>query len=168
MSEHLTPTTKAARQQLIIELIRTETIRSQTELAGLLTGRGFSVTQATLSRDLVDLGAVKVRTAKGSVYAVPGEGGDRSLQSAQATDLLDAKLQRLLEELLVTATSSGQFVVLRTPPGAAQYLASALDRSVIPEVLGTIAGDDTVLVIAAESTSGEALAEKLHELAGDA
>lgn len=167
MTEHLTPTTKAARQQLIIELIRTHTIHSQTELAGLLTGRGFNVTQATLSRDLVDLGAVKVRTAKGSIYAVPGEGGDRSLQSAQASDLLDAKLQRLLEELLVTATSSGQLVVLRTPPGAAQYLASALDRSVIPEVLGTIAGDDTVLVIAAESTSGEALAEKLHELAGD-
>ena len=100
-------TTRAGRHRRIVEILGSVPVRSQGQLLELLAADGFDVTQATLSRDLVDLGAVKVRTAKGSVYAVPGEGGDRSLQSAQAADLLDAKLQRLLEELLVSATSSG-------------------------------------------------------------
>ncbi|MGW9826673.1 transcriptional regulator of arginine metabolism [Brevibacterium pityocampae] len=163
----VSPATKTARQQLIVDIIRRESITSQTQLMQLLAARGVSVTQATLSRDMAELGAVKVRTSTGSAYAVPGEGGDRSLQRAGEGEVLDAKLQRLLEELLVTVTSSENLVVLRTPPGAAQYLASALDRSVIPGVLGTIAGDDTVLVIAGDGRRGEQLAELLLTLAAD-
>ncbi|WGW13169.1 arginine repressor [Saxibacter everestensis] len=161
------PQTKTARHQRIIDLISRQEVRSQTELVQLLAIDGLSVTQATLSRDLVELGAVKVRGPAGLVYAVPGEGGDRSPQGARGQELLDARLHRLCEELLVSAESSANLVVLRTPPGAAQFLASAIDHSVIPTLLGTIAGDDTVLVIAAEPTGGAALAAKFLGMAGN-
>src|SRR5699024_10853335 len=109
-------------------------------------------------RDLAEVGAVKIRTTAGSVYAVPGVGGDRSLQESTG-DGLDAKLPRLLEELLVSAAAHDNTVVLRTPPGPAQYLASAIERSSTLRVFGTIAGDDTVLVIAAAAVGGQTLAE---------
>lgn len=157
--------TKTARQQHLFDIIRRSQVRSQIELVEKLAEDGIAVTQATLSRDLVELGAVKVRTPDGSVYAVPGEGGDRSFQQGLGAEMLDAKLQRLLEELLVSAVASGNFVVLRTPPGAAQYLASSIDHSAIPAVMGTIAGDDTVLVIAVDAQGGSRLAESLIELA---
>ncbi len=160
-------TTKTARQQLVVSLIERQTIASQSELATRLAAMGVSVTQATLSRDLGEIGAVKVRGASGAVYAVPGEGGDRgTLFSAQGEDVFDARLQRLLEEVLVSAVHSENLVVLRTPPGAAQYLASAIDRSVLAGVLGTIAGDDTVLVIGAADVGGERIAQLFLELAG--
>lgn len=159
-------TTKTARQSKIAELVRTNQVRSQTELARMLADAGFAVTQATLSRDLVVLGAVKVRTSSGAVYAVPGEGGDRSLQQGIAAEEFDAKLGRLLEDLLVEARHSGNFVVLRTPPGAAQYLASGMDHAALPDVMGTIAGDDTVLVITYSADGGAKLAQALLEQAG--
>lgn len=160
-------TTKTARQQLIVSLIERQPIASQSELATRLSSMGVTVTQATLSRDLGEIGAVKVRGASGAVYAVPGEGGDRaSLFSAQGEDVFDARLQRLLEEVLVSAVHSDNLVVLRTPPGAAQYLASAIDRSVVGGVIGSIAGDDTVLVIAAADVGGKRIARLFLELAG--
>lgn len=160
-------TSKTARQQLIVSLIERQPIASQSELATRLSAMGVTVTQATLSRDLGEIGAVKVRGASGAVYAVPGEGGERgTLFSAQGADVFDARLQRLLEELLVSAVQSDNLVVLRTPPGAAQYLASAIDRSVLNGVLGSIAGDDTVLVIAAADVGGRAIAQLFLELAG--
>ena len=158
---------KTARQQLIVSLIERQPIASQSELAMRLSAMGVTVTQATLSRDLGEIGAVKVRGASGAVYAVPGEGGERgTLFSAQGADVFDARLQRLLEELLVSAIHSENLVVLRTPPGAAQYLASAIDRSVLTGVVGSIAGDDTVLVIAAADAGGETIARLFLELAG--
>ena len=99
------------------------------------------------------------------VYAVPVEGGGRATQQAESTEVLAARLARLCEELLVTAESSGSLVVLRTPPGAAQFLASAIDHSVLPGVLGTIAGDDTVLIIAREPDSGPTVAQRFLDLA---
>ena len=106
------------------------------------------VTQATLSRDLVELDAVKVRAASGAlVYAVPGEGGDRRPAAPGETAAARHRLARLCGELLVSAEASANLVVLRTPPGAAQFLASAIDKAELRDVLGTIAGDDTVLVI---------------------
>ena len=161
------PSTKTARHSHIADIIRRHRVRSQSELAGRLADAGILVTQATLSRDLVELGAVKVRTSVGSVYAVPGEGGDRSLEQGVGGELIDAKLQRLLEELLVSAEASGNLVLLRTPAGAAQYLASALDRSSLPTVLGTIAGDDTVMVIARKPDGGDEVARFLLDLAAD-
>ena len=157
--------TKAARQRTIVDLVRRNEIRSQTELAELLAVEGFAVTQATLSRDLVELGAVKVRAGSGLVYAIPGEGGDRSPIAGVAREQLDARLARLCEELLVTAEASANLVVLRTPPGGAQFLASAIDASVVPAVLGTIAGDDTVLVVTREPDGGRAVADRFLALA---
>jgi len=167
MSQATVPTTKTARHALITRLLQTATVRSQGELAEALADEGVHVTQATLSRDLVELRAVRVRTADGSlVYAIPSEGGDRTPVVDVTTEQLAARLARLAAELLVTAEHSGNLVVLRTPPGAAQFLASAIDHSVMPGVLGTIAGDDTVLVISAEPDGGAAVARRFLDLAG--
>lgn len=167
MSEHaLTPLTKNARQALIVELLESREVRSQPELADLLGRRGVHVTQATLSRDLVELDAVKVRSANGVlVYAVPAEGGDRTPVAAGESPASQHRLARLCSELLVSAEYSANLVVLRTPPGAAQFLASAIDKVEISDVLGTIAGDDTVLVIGRDPAGGDALAHRFTSLA---
>ncbi len=166
MSTATAPPTKAARHALITSLLAREQVHSQVQLADLLAADGVVVTQATLSRDLVELQAVKVRSAAGPlVYAVPVEGGARVTAAAESTEMLAARLARLCAELLVTAEASGNLVVLRTPPGAAQFLASAIDHSIMPGVLGTIAGDDTVLVIAAEPDWGPTVAQRFLDLA---
>ncbi|MDQ6526611.1 arginine repressor [Nocardioides sp. LHD-245] len=166
MNEHaLTPMTKSARLALVVELLETREVRSQPELADLLGGRGVHVTQATLSRDLVELDAVRVRSASGAlVYAVPAEGGDRSPVTGESA-ASQHRLSRLASELLVSAEASANLVVLRTPPGAAQFLASAIDKVELSDVLGTIAGDDTVLVIGRDPAGGDALAHKFTALA---
>jgi len=162
------PMTKGARQQKIIDLLTRHHVRSQSELADLLVSAGVAVTQATLSRDLVELDAVKIRSASGAlVYAVPAEGGDRTPHMARESSASGARLSRLAAELLVSADHSGNLVVLRTPPGAAQLLASALDKSELTDVLGTIAGDDTVLVIGRDP-DGKTLARRLLDLASHA
>lgn len=148
---------RQGRQARIAELLGEHAVRSQADLLALLAEDGISVTQATLSRDLIDLRAERVRVGRTLVYAVPGEGGDRTPRPAVAADELDDRLRRLCEELLVTAESSAQLVVVRTPPGAAGYLASAVDHARIPEVVGTIAGDDTIMII----TPGEEAATEL-------
>ncbi len=160
------PATKTARHARIVELLGHHPVRSQPELANLLAREGVEVTQATLSRDLDELGASKVRSgAHGLVYAVPSFGGDRTPHPAIGAEQLDARLSRLCEELLVSADASANLVVLRTPPGAAQFLASAVDQAVLPSVLGTIAGDDTVLVISREPLGGPALADRFLSFA---
>jgi transcriptional regulator of arginine metabolism len=154
--------TRVARQARIIELVSNMGIRSQTELAKLLAGEGIDVTQATLSRDLDELGAVKLRGADGgaAVYVIPEDGSPvRGVQGGTS------RLSRLLGELLVGADYSANLTVLRTPPGAAQFLASAIDRAALHEVVGTIAGDDTVMVIAREPLSGKDLADRFSALA---
>jgi transcriptional regulator of arginine metabolism len=166
MSEHaLTPLTKSARLQLITELLGGREVHSQPELAEMLAERGVHVTQATLSRDLVELDAVKVRAPSGSlVYAVPALGGDRTPVAGESA-AAGHRLARLATELLVSAEASANLVILRTPPGAAQFLASAVDRADLLDVLGTIAGDDTVLVIGRDPRGGDALARKFTALA---
>lgn len=152
------PLTRTARHARIVELIRERAIRSQSELAELLASEGVQVTQATLSRDLEELGAVKVRGGDGpAVYVIP-EDGNPPLRPAEQPP---ARLVRLLRELLTGVDSSGNIAVLRTPPGAAQFLASALDRAGLPDVVGTIAGDDTIFVVAREAAGGAELAAKL-------
>ena len=160
------PMTKSARQQRIVELLERHSVRSQTELAELLATAGLTVTQATLSRDLVELDAVKVRAANGTlVYAVPAEGGDRTPRAAVETPAAEHRLARLCNELLASAEASANLVVLRTPPGAAQFLASAIDKAELADVLGTIAGDDTVLVVSRDPSGGEAAAQRFLALA---
>ncbi|HEY3609774.1 MAG TPA: arginine repressor [Pseudonocardiaceae bacterium] len=155
--------TRVARQARIVELVTRMAIRSQTELAKLLGAEGVDVTQATLSRDLDELGAVKLRGADGGapVYVIPEDGSPvRGVQGGTS------RLARLLGELLVSADGSANLTVLRTPPGAAQFLASAIDRAALHEVVGTIAGDDTVMVIAREPISGLELADRFNLMAG--
>ncbi|GAB3600034.1 arginine repressor [Angustibacter peucedani] len=159
-----TPQTKAARQQRIADLLGRTAVRSQTQLAQLLADDGIEVTQATLSRDLVQMGAVRVRGTTGElVYAVAAEGGDRTPRPADATT--DVRLAKVASEVLVSAEASANLVVLRTPPGAANYLASALDHADAGDLLGTIAGDDTVLLIARDPDGGAALAARLLAVA---
>lgn len=150
------PGTKAARHGLIVEAIRAREVRSQPELLAVLGESGISVTQATLSRDLEELGAVKTRGVDGGAgrYVIPEDGAPRP---AGGTSRLD----RLLGELLLSHSASGNLAVLRTPPGAAQFLASAIDRAALDDVVGTIAGDDTILVVAREGLTGAALADRL-------
>jgi transcriptional regulator of arginine metabolism len=164
----LRPTTKNARHQRIVELVTQREVRSQTELADLLVSSGLQVTQATLSRDLVELDAVKVRGLSGAlVYAVPGEGGDRRPSAPGESAAATQRLSRLCSELLVSVEANANLVVLRTPPGAAQFLASAFDKAELPDVLGTIAGDDTILIIGRGSGGGDALVRRFLTLAGD-
>ncbi|WP_100444151.1 arginine repressor [Glycomyces xiaoerkulensis] len=160
------PTSKAARQALIVELISTRSIHSQPELQKLLAADGMDATQATISRDLEELGAVKVRGTDGgpAVYSIFPE-GERPLRDSEAPP---DRLQRLLRELLVSADHSANMAVLRVPPGAAQYLASAIDRSGLSDVIGTIAGDDTIAVIARDGVTGLEVAEQMLAWAGKA
>lgn len=157
------PATRAARQARIVSLVAQRAVHSQTELAKLLASEGIEATQATLSRDLEDLGAVKLRGVDGgaAVYVIPEDGAPvRGVEGGTS------RLARLLAELLVSADASANLVVLRTPPGAAHFLASALDRAALHDVVGTIAGDDTIFVIAREPLTGRQLAQRLTALAG--
>lgn len=155
-----------ARLTRISEILETTLVRSQADLAGILTGDGYSVTQATLSRDLLELGAVKVRRGRDLVYAIASEPAIRG--TLPTREEADARVRRLAAELLVTATYSGNMVILRTPPGGANYLAAAIDRALVVgdgSAIGTIAGDDTILVIAADPDGGEALVARFLALA---
>ncbi|MDQ2850775.1 arginine repressor [Dermatophilaceae bacterium Sec6.4] len=155
------PATRTARQQLVADIISSELIRSQSELADHLAGNGVEVTQATLSRDLLQLRAEKVRHGSQLVYALPGEVGDDRVRPSPGDTQLSDRLRRICAELLVSAQVSENLVVLRTPPGAANYLASAIDHSLPADVVGTVAGDDTVLVVASSAQSAPAAARAL-------
>jgi transcriptional regulator of arginine metabolism len=161
----LEPSTKAARHARIVQVLGNSEIRSQVELAAQLEAAGVHVAQATLSRDLDELGAVKLRSPDGGlpVYVVPQD--DVPFPARAAADDPPQRLARLLGELLISAEASGNLVVVRTPSGAANFLASALDRARLPEVLGTVAGDDTILVISRPPADGDDLVRRFHALA---
>ena len=155
-----TPHTKVARQEMIKDWITQGSIHSQLEIVDRLKNSGFDVTQATVSRDLEDIGAVRGRDSQGDPnYRINQESIDEPL----------SKLSRLISDLLVDVKSSGNLTVLRTPPGGAQLLASALDRAsragTVPQIIGTIAGDDTVLVVSSESDGAAQNAQLLLSLA---
>jgi len=150
---------KTQRQHLVAKLLAAHAVSSQEQLVGLLAGEGVAATQATASRDLDDLGAIKVRGVAGeAIYAIPELPKDQRAP--------EDHLRRVLGEWVVEMASSGDLVVLRTPPGTANVVGSALDRSGLTEVLGTVAGDDTVLVVAADGVGGARLADLLRELGG--
>ncbi len=157
------PNTKAARHRRIAELLERNPVGSQAALAELLAEDGLSVTQATLSRDLDELGAAKVALASGAlVYAIADPGGQGEPQVPD-TDTA-ARLARVAQDVLVSVDSSANIVVLRTPPGGAQYLASAIDRSDWPDVIGTVAGDDTVLLVTRAPDGGGSVADAILHL----
>ncbi len=150
---------KQERQRAITKLIAKDEVTSQPQLKKLLSAQGIEATQATVSRDLEELGAVKVRVRNGdSIYAIP----EFEPQRIAPTD----QLRRVMGEWVAEITCSGPIVVIRTPPGCAHVVASALDRSALASLIGTVAGDDTILCVAAESVGGSCLAQELSELAG--
>jgi transcriptional regulator of arginine metabolism len=164
--DHAAPPGKLARQARIVELVASRPVTSQGELAALLAAEGIAVTQATLSRDLDELNAVKVRASPGGplAYVVPEDGGAPPPAQLPAVGAPLSRLIRLLGELMVSAEGSANLAVLRTPPGAAHFLASAIDRSGLAEVLGTIAGDDTLMLVARDPAGGQELAELMRTL----
>lgn len=157
--------TKVARHQLIVGLLSRNEVQSQSQLLDLLAAEGIDITQATLSRDLDEVRAYKVRSSSGqSVYAIPQDGGDPSPVTTSA-DASRARLERVVGELLSSTDHSANIVILRTPPGAAQYLASAIDHTTMPEILGTVAGDDTVMVVSRDPKGGAKVASQFAQMA---
>ena len=151
--------TKTQRQHRITRLLESHAVTSQGQLVELLSAEGLEATQTTVSRDLEELGALKVRVPGGeTVYALP----ELPVRQVAPED----HLRRVLGEWMADVAHSGNLVVLRTPPGSAHVVGSALDRSGFPGVVGTVAGDDTVLVVAAEEVGGAELASRLTEVAG--
>jgi transcriptional regulator of arginine metabolism len=150
---------KAQRQHKIAGLLTQHSVTSQGQLVDLLADDGVVATQATVSRDLEDLGAIKVRVLGGeTVYAIP------ELPAEQFAP--EDHLRRVLSDWVVEVGSSHNIVVLRTPPGSAHVVGSAIDRAGLAEILGTVAGDDTLMIVVAESTTGTELARRLSDLAG--
>jgi len=151
--------TKTQRQHRVSQILEKEGVTSQSELVRMLAEQGVDATQVTVSRDLEELGAVKVRGPGGAlVYALPEPSNERPAP--------ELHLRRVLGDWVADVTSSGNLVVVRTPPGCAHVVASAVDRAGLAEVLGTVAGDDTVLVVAREHVKGATLARKLGRMAG--
>jgi transcriptional regulator of arginine metabolism len=140
-----------ARRAKAISLIKAGLIHSQSDLVKALKKAGYPVTQATASRDLEEIGAVRGRNAAGdSVYKI-SDSDDESI----------SRTMPMPSELIISVESSGNLAVVRTPPGGAQLLASSLDHSGITDIIGTIAGDDTVLVVSRKATGGAQLAREL-------
>lgn len=150
---------KTQRQHRVAGLLAENAVSSQAALVDLLAAQGVIATQATVSRDLEELGAVKVRMAGGeTVYAIPEHAKDRVAP--------EAHLRRVLGEWVVEVSHSANLVVVRTPPGSAHVVGSALDRAGLNDVIGTVAGDDTILVVASERATGEKVARRIRTLAG--
>ena len=151
--------TKSQRQHVLARLLGQQAVSSQAQLVDLLAAEGIVATQATVSRDLEDVGAVKVRTPSGdSVYAIP----EYPIERVAPPD----HLRRVLGEWVVEVVASHNLVVLRTPPGSAHVVGSAVDRASLDGVIGTVAGDDTLFVVAAATTTGDEVAATLRALAG--
>ena len=148
---------KRRRHQTILELVRTESISSQDEIASRLDTLGFPVTQSTVSRDLDELGLVRIRDAEGRVrYATPHEASPGPARHARA----------LLREFALDVEHSGNMVLVKTPPAGAMPAARALDAAGIDGILGTVAGDDTIIVVVKESARAGDVAGRLREMAG--
>lgn len=149
---------KPQRQHRIAGLLEDHAVSSQTQLVDLLAGEGILATQATVSRDLEELGAVKVRVASGeTVYAIP---------QYEERPVPEDHLRRVFTEWVREVGHSANIVVLRTPPGCAHVVGSAIDRTGITDVLGVVAGDDTLMVVVTEGASGRDVAKRLSDLAG--
>ena len=150
---------KTQRQHRISELIEREVISTAAQIVTRLQSEGVAATQATVTRDLQELGTIKIRD----------EHGSRRIVIASAPTMTSAPLdhlRRMMGEWVVSVENSGNLVVVRTPPGCAHVVASALDRSALDGVLGSVAGDDTILVISSEQRGGSELALEFRALAG--
>ena len=150
---------KTQRQHRIARLLEEHAVTSQTQLVELLAGNGVEATQATVSRDLEELGAVKVRVrGNETAYAIP--------ELPQHRVAPEDHLKRVLGDWVVEVAHSGNMVVLKTPPGSAHVVASALDRAGLDGIIGIVAGDDTLFAVTAEGRGGAPVANRLVSLAG--
>ena len=163
MSETVVVQSKVSRHGAIARLLADNVVRSQGALQDLLEAAGFSVTQATLSRDLEELAATKVRDNGGTLRYVLG--GGASPATSEFPLPLPGTLERWCEQLLVEVRQAYNQVVLRTPPAAASALAAIIDKENLDHVMGCIAGDDTILVICDDVGAAEALRDNLRGLA---
>jgi transcriptional regulator of arginine metabolism len=148
---------RSRRQRAIAELLRQEAIGSQEEVTARLSAAGFAVTQATVSRDLEQLGAVKVKRGGTLRYMLPEEIGDRGWAAA--------RLGPILAEWVQSIEAAGNLVVMRTPPGSAHLVGLALDQARLPEVAGTICGDDTLFLAVRDGVAPGTVALQLRKLA---
>lgn len=142
----------AHRRQAIASLISSEEIASQDDLARRLADAGLKATQATLSRDLDALGAVKVKRGGQLAYALPDDSG---------SDWADGRLTAILAEWVVGAEAAGNLIVLRARPGSAHIVGAAFDQAQMPEIAGTIAGDDTLFLAVRDGFDAAALCQRL-------
>jgi transcriptional regulator of arginine metabolism len=147
---------RTKRQKLIAELIRAEPLSNQEEVSSRLAAHGLQVNQATVSRDLDQLGAVKVKRAGAVSYALPDQLGD--------SDWAARRLQRILFEWVLSVESAGNLIVLRTPPGSAHLVGLAIDQAQLPEVAGTICGDDTLFLAVRDTAFAGDIATRFRKL----
>jgi transcriptional regulator of arginine metabolism len=144
------------RQKIIADLIRAEPLASQEEVTARLAAKGYAVTQATVSRDLDQLGAVKVKRGGAIRYRLAEEMGD--------SDWAAGRLEHVLAQWAQSVEAAGNLLVIRTPPGSAHLVALALDQARLPEVAGTIAGDDTLFVALCDGVVAPAIATRFRKL----
>jgi transcriptional regulator of arginine metabolism len=155
------------RREEILRIVGSSTVHSQDELMGVLKKRGFRVTQPTLSRDLRELGLAK--TPRG--YVAPGAFAAASPAaytpvSYTPSDVREGRFEQLVRGSVLSADAAGNLLVIRTPPAAAQPVASAIDGMEDPDILGTIGGDDTIFVAFRTARAAAALARRIHQIAG--
>lgn len=144
---------RSRRQKAISELLRAGPVASQEHVTTQLAKLGFVVTQATVSRDLDQLGAVKVKRGGTLAYALPDQLGD--------SDWAASRLQRILSEWVLSVEAAGNVIVLRTPPGSAHLVGLAIDQANLSEIAGTISGDDTLFVVVRDGIAPPDMAERL-------
>lgn len=147
---------RARRQKMIAEIVRAGDAASQEDVTARLAGRGLAVTQATVSRDLDQLGAVKVKRNGTMRYALPDQAGDN--------DYVEKRLERILAEWVRSVEAAGPLLVIKTPPGSAHLVAVAIDGARLPEIAGTISGDDTVFAALRDGVEAQAVAHRLRVL----
>jgi transcriptional regulator of arginine metabolism len=148
---------RTRRQKAIADMLRAETLGSQEDVTERLGAQGFAVTQATVSRDLEQMGAVKVKRGGALGYALPDQLAD--------SDWAAARLRRILAEWVLSIEAAGQLLIIRTPPGSAHLVGLALDQAKVEEVAGTISGDDTLFVALRDGVVPEAMEARFRKLA---
>ncbi|KAB7790936.1 arginine repressor [Bifidobacterium leontopitheci] len=159
------PATRAARLSVIEKMLLSHVITSQSQLSGLLSDEGIDVTQATLSRDLDEINAMKTRLADGTIAYTVGDHPGRETAETGISTKMEQQMSRVLSGLVTSVAAAKNLIVVHTPSGAAQYVASVIDKQPIDGVLGTIAGDDTVMIVCRDDELAEARADWLLAVA---
>jgi len=149
---------QARRQKAIAEMVRAEPLGSQEEVTARLAAIGHKATQATVSRDLDQLGAVKVKRGGVLCYALPDQMGDN--------DWAATRLQKIIAEWVQSVEAAGNMIVLRTPPGSAHLVGLAIDQARLPEIAGTVSGDDTLFLVVRDGVVTGAVANRFREWSG--